>query len=505
MKNKNNFLLAIAFISGLSIMAMEISASRLLAPYFGTSIFVWTNIIGVVLVALSLGYYFGGKLADKKPQIGLLLRLIFGAGVLFLIIPLVIKPLSATVNLEVLSSQSSSAAIFLSSLIIAAVLFALPLFLLGMVSPFIIKLYLLGESDKIGEFAGRVSAISTIGSILGTFLPTLYFIPVLGTRITINIFALILILLGSLGFKRKKLNFLVLLVLPGIVYASGNTKINNYSNILFEDESAYQYISVREDLSGTRYLSVNEASGFQSVYNQKKVLTGYYYDYYNVLPYLINSTAPKKVLIIGLCGGTIANQLNYFFKENVEVDGVEIDSKVIDVAKEYFNLDPKTTKIYNSDGRMFLQNNTKKYDLIIVDAYSQELYIPWTLTTREFWGLVNDSLKSEGVMAININAVSPETRLLKSISNTVASVFPEVYLTKTNDNGINYVLTAANKSLDFNSLPSLVKSNLLKPIASDYQDVTKKVIFTKDSEILTDDKAPVEFMTDRMVLEYLKK
>ena len=504
-KKKDRFLLAVAFISGLAIMAMEISASRLLAPYFGTSIFVWTNIIGVVLVALSLGYYFGGKLADLIPRIDLLLKLIFVAGCLFLIIPIIIKPLSSAINLETLGFESSSVIIFVSSLILATVLFSLPLFLLGMSSPFIIKLYLFEKNDRVGELAGRITAVSTIGSILGTFLPALYFIPVLGTRATIYIFALILIVLGSLGFKKNKFNSLFLLVLFVVIYFFSRVQISNHPNTIYEDESAYQYISVRQDSAGTKYLLVNEGAGIQSIYNSQKVLTGFYYDYFNVLPYFINSVKPKEILIIGLCGGTIANQLSYFFPKEVEIDGVEIDPKIINVAKKYFAVNAAITKIYNSDGRMFLQNSSKKYDLIIIDAYAQELYIPWTLTTKEFWALVKDDLKSDGIMAINVNSVTPDSRLLKSISNTMASIFSNTYITPVNNSGINYILIAASRPLDFSSLAGLTTNKQLKDLALAYEEQTKKAAHDKNYMILTDDRAPVEFMTDRMALDYLRK
>jgi spermidine synthase len=503
MKKKQKFLLFIAFISGFAIMAMEISASRLLAPYFGTSIFVWTNIIGVVMVALSLGYYFGGKLADRTPDIKMLLKLIFSAGCLFLVVPWLIKPLSLAINLSALGFKSSSVIIFVSSLILAAVLFAFPLFLLGMVSPFIIKLYLSEKSDDVGASAGRVSAVSTIGSILGTFLPTLFFIPVLGTKTTIAIFASILIILGSLGFKKNKFSILGLVVLSIALYFSGFVRINNNSDTIFEDESAYQYLSVREDQAGTRYLSVNEGLGTQSVYNSQKVLTGFYYDYFNILPYL-NQKSPKKVLIIGLCGGTIANQLSYFFPGQVQIDGVEIDPKVIEAAKKYFGVEADPMTIYNADGRMFLQNNSKKYDLIIVDAYAQELYIPWTLTTKEFWSLVEKSLSADGVMAINVNSVTPDSRLLKSISNTIASVFPETYITPIEDGGINYILTASKQPLDFSALVVAVENPRLKDLAWSYEYSTRQIGYDQTAMVLTDDRAPVEFMTDSMALDFLK-
>lgn len=502
-KISSRFLLIIAFISGFSIMAMEISASRLLAPYFGTSLFVWTNIIGIVLAALSCGYYLGGKLADRVPQIKVLLRLIMAAGILFLIIPLVIKPLASYIDISSLASQSASVTIFFSSLIVTILLFSLPLLLLGMVSPFIIKLYSLSQVGRIGELAGNVFAVSTIGSILGTFLPTLYFIPVFGTRTTINIFAVILIFLGAFSFGKSKLRLPALMLLLLVIIFFGNTAIKASPNLIFEDESAYQYIQVIKDQAGTKYLIFNEGGGIQSIYNSEKILTGRYHDYFNILPYLINSNEVKKTLILGLAGGTIATQFNYFFKDDIEIEGVEIDKKVIAVAKKYFGLDDSIVKIYNQDGRIFLRNTAKKYDIIIIDAYQNELYIPWTLTTQEFWNLTKDKLRKNGIIAINVNSSSKESDLLNAISNTIASVFKYAYITEVNKDGFNYIITASENELDFTSFINLIRDKKLRNLGSMFISLTKSLKYEEELMVLTDNRAPIEFMTEAMVLDYI--
>lgn len=502
-KSQSLFLLLIAFISGLSIMAMEISASRLLAPYFGTSLFVWTNIIGIVLIALSLGYYIGGKLADKYPKLNILLKLILLAGILFLIIPWLIKPIILSVDTSTLATQSASIGIFIYSLIVTIVLFSLPIFLLGMVSPFVIKLYSLQANDHIGELSGNVFAVSTVGSILGTFLPTLYFIPVIGTRATIYIFAILLIFVGSFGIKNNKLRFGILGLLLIVAISSGNTTIVKYdSNLIFEDESAYQYIGVLEDYAGIRYLVLDDGVGIQSVYDSNRILTGMYYDYFNILPYFIDSSETKKTLIIGLAGGTIATQLNYFFEDEVELDGVEIDKKVISVAKKYFALNESTIKIHNQDGRMFLRQSDKKYDLIIVDAYQKELYIPWTLTTQEFWYLIKSRLNENGIIAINVNSTNRESNLLNTIANTITSVFDNTYITQIDRNSWNYIITASNSSLNFEALTNLISDIELQKLAVNFSNNTKSVKYNNKYIILTDNRAPIEFMTNIMGLEY---
>lgn len=503
-KTSNYFLLIIAFISGFSIMAMEISASRLLAPYFGTSLFVWTNIIGIVLIALSCGYYFGGKLADKRPELNILLKLILVAGIFFLIVPGLTKYLVKFTDISELMAQPASATIFVSSLFTTILLFSMPLFLLGMVSPFIIKLYTFSQESRIGELSGIVFAVSTVGSILGTFLPTLFFIPVLGTKTTIYIFAIVLVFVGCFGFRANKLRLAVLAFLPLTFFYSNQAISKDNSSLITEAESAYQYIRVIENNAGTRYLVFNEGGGVQSVYNNDNILTGSYYDYFNLLPYLIESNNKNETLVIGLAGGTVARQLNYFFKKDINITGVEIDQKVINISKEYFGIDDSFVKIYNQDGRIFLRNSINKYDIIIVDAYAQELYIPWTLTTQEFWNLVKNNLNKGGIVSINVNSTTNNSDLLNSITNTMASIFDFVYKIKTNKDTWNYIIIATDNSLNFQMLAGPTINNELQNLANQFINNVENVEYNKDGLVLTDDRAPIEFMTEAMVFDYLR-
>lgn len=510
------YLLIISFTCGLAIMALEVSSSRLLAPYFGASLFVWTNIIGVVMAALAAGYYFGGKLADKRPDLNNLLALIAIAGIIFLFIPWLIKPAASSISsIGAASITSASVGIFFGSLIITLALFFLPLMLLGMVSPYVIKLYP-SEPAEMGRTAGDIFAISTIGSILGTFLPTLWFIPVFGTKATIALFAVILIALAFFGLAVKKftLFFLVLSVISLISISSFSIKSS--AGVIFEDESAYQYFQITDGQDSNRYLVFNEGLGVQSVYNKEKILTdGMYYDYFNVLPYLtgqrkqpfdpFNEFRAKQALIIGLAGGTVSRQFNYF-SPDIKVDGVELDAKVIAAAKKYLELDNRNLTIYNQDGRIFLQYVNKKYDIVIVDAYSHEMYIPWTMTTAEFWQLIENKLSKDGLVAINVNATSDKSEILSVISNTMASVFNYVYVVGINGNEAgNYMIMAGNKNVDFTQLPNIVINSQLFDITRQVAANVKQVKFNPASMILTDDRAPVEMMTDKMIFQYFKE
>ncbi len=209
------FILLTAFLSGIAVTAMEISASRIVAPFVGSSSVVWTNVIGVVLAALALGYYLGGRLAEKTPNLHVLLTIILCTGFFFLAVPYFAYPVIRGL-LAVTPSRSPFAQIFLGSALITTALFGLPLVVLGMVSPFLIKLYASSPDSKVGIAAGSISALSTVGSIIGTFLPTLWLIPQYGTRRTILVFACLLIVLALSGLSSRSPKFacLGLLVLP---------------------------------------------------------------------------------------------------------------------------------------------------------------------------------------------------------------------------------------------------------------------------------------------------
>lgn len=485
-------------------MAMEISAARLLAPYFGTSVFIWTNIIGVVLIALSLGYFFGGKYADKHPNLKALLVPTLLAGLIFIIIPWLVKPLASFVTVSTMELSSASMTIFVASLIVASLLFAFPLFLLGMVSPFVIRLFE-AEKEDLGKIAGKIFALSTVGSIIGTFLPTLWLIPAIGTRTTMLIFSLMLVALSVFGLLKKKLYILILaplLLVPfNTIYA--NT-IKDSVGLLEEAESAYQYVQVIEIADGSRYFVYNEGGGLQSFYNPDYVLSRMYYDYYNLLIYLLDGSDRKEVAIIGLAGGTISRQFDHYFRGELHIDGVEIDDKVIELSKKYFELENPSLTIHNADGHMFLKYSDKSYDLIIVDAYSNQMYIPWNMTTQEFWETVRDSLAEGGIAAINVNAISKDSDLLQGITNSMASVFQNTYLTKVGHAGSwNYMISASDKEIDFESLDNIEIDETLKVYRDDIVENTEKYIFSHDKPLFTNDWAPVETMTDKMLMEYL--
>lgn len=486
---KNNaYAYVLAFFSGMCIMSVELSASRLMAPFFGTSTYVWTNIIGIIMIALSLGYLFGGKIADRRPYLDVLLWMILSACAFLFLVPFVTPSLVRWIMSAIDDINSSFLFLFIGSLIAIALLFSVPIFILGMTSPFLIRLT--ATADHIGKSSGHIFAISTIGSIIGTFLPVLVFIPLIGTAKTIIFFTLVLFLVTVAGFSRRK--YYLLFPLGIIFFFLTPPASRSNLNIVHSTESSYQYIEVLDDKC-CRYLAYNDGAGFQTVLRRDGVLSGYYFDYYSVLPLLLNESA-VNVLLIGLGGGTIADQLFYFYQGDMQVDAVEVDPKVIDISKRYFFLDPRT-HVYNQDGRIFLRKTAKKYDIIITDAYIQQIYIPFHLVTREFFQEVKARLERRGIMAMNVNASGQNSRLLKALINTLSLVFANVYEIKEPAGDYNYIIIASDSEIDFRRLERGFGTGL-QTLARYCLLNNKKVGSDPMFLAFTDDKAPIEYMVD---------
>ncbi|MGE5298351.1 MAG: spermidine synthase [Acidobacteriaceae bacterium] len=497
-------LIAASLAIGFCSVGMEIVSSRMLAPFYGTSIFVWSNIIAVILLSLSAGYWLGGLAADKRPDAGLLTHLSLAAGLIFLLAPKVSPFLIQGINKVVYNTHPGNPTFFISSFVSALILFGLPTVFLGMASPILVKAYNL-RNNRIGRSTGLIFAISTFGSIAGTFVPTFWLLPMLGTAKTTYVLAGILILIGLFGLTTKAFRQIILIaaaiglvaVIPDPQASAGSRKI------IYEGESEYHHIEVAEDKTGNRYLLFNEGLSLESVYERNKVLTGGIYDYFNVLPYALadDSKEPKKVLVIGLAGATIPRQMNYFFGDKLQIDAVEIDPKVVDIAREYFDLDQVKANVIVADGRNFLEQPGKKYDLIIVDVFLNEMYIPWTFSTDEFWKLVSSRMNENGIVAMNVHSVSPDSLLVTSMTNTLAHVFGKAYKTSYKPPLIYSYMLIGGKDPQFNKMS--VKPEL-ESLRRDLANNLTEVEYSKDRPLLTDDWAPVEKMLDGSI-EYYRK
>ncbi len=484
-------------VTGGAIMMLEFAASRMLAPWFGTSTFVWGNIIGVVLIALSLGYYFGGRLADKQPQSFRLANIVLVAGIFSSCIPLLAALFLNTVNLALAPANSAVVYAMVGSFVMVVVLFAIPIFLLGMVSPYAIRLATTSIEDA-GKVAGGIYAWSTVGSIFGTFGSAFFLVPYIGSRETILLSALLLII-AAVALRRKPMWLYAVVLVPIALYLVLSTQpVKADENIIEQRESVYQYLQVI-DLGDKLGLVVNEGLGTQSYYMKEGILTGAYFDYAAITPVVADLPDDASMLALGVAGGTITRQLNHYFP-NMKKTGVEIDGEIVELANKYFDLEEQNMKMVVADGRTYLRNSKDTYDFIMMDTFSHDLYIPWHLTTQEYFTEVNDHLTDGGILVINIGSVSGETKLLQAITTTVQSVFPEVAIMRVPGH-FNYVLMASQQPLQFDKLTDITdeRADIAATMYVNYYYPEPT-----DIPVLTDNRAPIELYSEAMVVEYLQ-
>src|SRR5437762_7153030 len=365
-------LILLVFVSGACSLAVELSASRLLAPYFGTSLFVWANLIGLILLYLTIGYYLGGRIADRYPRPEVLYTLTITAAFLISLIPFLSKPI---LQWSQSSFASYSVGVFYGSLISVILLFAMPMILLGCVSPFAIRLRI-ERLGKSGRTAGQLYAISTAGSILGTFLPVLFLIPTIGTYRTFFTFAVALLLVSIVGLastrfdssttRGRRINsslLPILLLIPmalSVLTIQGPIKAAFGSNgggvLITESESVYNYIQVVKVGYETQ-LILNEGVGIHSIYNPNSILTRGPWDYFMIAPYFNNPPFPqnqvRKVAIIGLGGGTAVREFTTAYGP-IPIDGVEIDNTIVNMGRQYFHMNEPNMHVVLQVARYFL-------------------------------------------------------------------------------------------------------------------------------------------------------
>ncbi|MGZ3611311.1 MAG: spermidine synthase [Ktedonobacteraceae bacterium] len=512
-------LILLVFIAGACSLAVELSASRLLAPYFGTSLFVWANLIGLILLYLTIGYYLGGRLADRYPRPEVLYTLTIIAAFLISLIPFLSKPI---LQWSQSSFASYSVGVFYGSLLSVILLFAVPMILLGCVSPFAIRLRI-ERLGKSGRTAGQLYAISTAGSILGTFLPVLYLIPTIGTYRTFFTIAVALLLVSIVGLastrfdvpgsRRRRINsslLPVLLLIPmvlSVLTIQGPIKAADGSNgagvLITERESVYNYIQVVKVGDETQ-LILNEGVGIHSIYNPNSILTGGPWDYFMIAPYFNNlpftQNQVRKVAIIGLGGGTAVREFSAAYGP-IPIDGVEIDNTIVNMGREYFHMNEPNLHVVLQDGRYFLQTSSQKFDVVAIDAYQQP-YVPFQLTTKEFFQEVRNHLSPTGVTVINAGRTNSDFRLVNALAQTMHSVFPNVYIIDT-ARFTNSMVIGTNSPTSLNNF-MINTGNLTNPLL---QNVARESILYGNireehsrTVYFTDDRAPVEQLIDQIIL-----
>jgi spermidine synthase len=487
----------LVFVVGTGSLGAEIAAVRLLAPYFGASTIVWANTIGIVLVALSVGYWLGGRLADRHPHMrGLCLLALAAAGLLALV-PFAADPL---LDLGVEALDSISAGAFIGSLLGVLVLVAVPVMLLGAVSPYAIRLAV-STVEEAGTVAGRLYALSTAGSLAGTLLSALLLIPLVGTRRTFLVFALAIALMAVWGLRPVRRYALAPAAIAALIALPvGTLKASDTDGgrVIHEAETEYQYARVVEYPDGHRTLELNEGQAQHSIYDPDTVLTGDVWDAHLVLGFAGFDEPPRRVAILGNAAGTTSRAFEEFFPET-RIDGVEIDGELSEIGREYFDMNNPRLHLYHEDARPFLRRIDAEYDQISVDAYRQP-YIPFYLTTEEFFETVKDRLRPGGVLVVNVGHPEGQDDLEKVLTATMGEVFPNVMRDPMEDT--NTLLVASEAPLSADNLRDAARGARDGLRGTMLAAASRLQPGLTGGEVYTDDKAPVEWLIDKSIVDY---
>lgn len=505
LKNKA-FLYLTEFFAGMSVMAVELGASRLLAPYFSSSQIVWTIIIGTIMIAMALGNLYGGRSADKNPNPDKLYGRILAAAVWIAAIPVVGKYIILGISALLIFTVNTNFLIW-AAFAACMVIFVFPLFLLGTVTPSLAK-YSVDSLEDSGKVVGTLGAFNTIGSIIGTFVPTFLSIPAVGTSITFLIFAGILFALSLAYFisakkgRAKSVAAGILFLGCCLLGKSGSFAFWE-TGLAYEGESIYNYLQVKES-DRSVILSTNVLFGVQSILMKDQGLTGMYYDYAMAAPLMTGQKDPADctLLILGMGTGTYARQCRSFYG-SMEMEGVEIDDRITDLAREYFEL-PEDAEVVTYDGRAYLNAIDGQYDVIMVDAY-QDITIPFQMSSVEFFSLVKGHLSENGVMVVNMNMRgSSEGSINQYLADTIGSVFGEVYTVDVPGTTNRELFASDNLRMLENF--DAHRANLTDAGLSEMMETVcgNLTAYEAGGYIMTDDKAPVELLGMRVIDELIR-
>ena len=505
------YLYVAVFFSGLASLAVEFAASRLLGNYFGTSNLVWASIIGLILVYLTAGYFIGGAWADRSPKYETLYEILCWGSLAIGLIPIIARPI---LRIAADAFDQLQLGVLFGSFSAVMVLMIIPITLIGTASPFAIRLAIT-DTASAGKVSGRIYAISTLGSFIGTFLPVLVLIPTIGTYRTFLVISGLLMVVALVGIylvggiKRLWWHLWMPLVIIVLFIFGVNGFNKTTDGLVYETESAYNYIQVIE-INGYTMLRLNEGQGIHSIYKAGVYNYAGTWDQVLAAPFFNPSPVAledvQQIAIVGLAAGTTAREAAAAFPA-VQIDGIEIDPVIVEVGREYFDMNPPNLNVIIQDGRWALENSVKQYDIISIDAYRPP-YIPYSLTTREFFQIVYDHLDEDGVMVINVGRAPGDDRLLESLYSTIATIFPTLYVTNV-EGSYNSMLFATKQATDIISFrdnyvylrndPATPRF-VLEIMAQTYDGLQPA---PAAGMVFTDDLAPVEQITNSMVLNFL--
>lgn len=473
-------------------MVLELIGSRILAPYLGTSISVWASLIGVILGAMSAGYYFGGKLADKNPNLKTFSTLIFYAGISVFFI-LIFK--NQILDISFLGGVK------IGSIFASVALFALPALLLGAVSPYAVRLSI-KKVENSGSTVGNLYAVSTFGSIFGTFLAGFYLIPTFGSTKILYGLAIVLFLISLFCFSTKKNKIGILAISIFLIFFSIKAEAMGQRGLLIDEDSAYTHIQVYDTLTkDNRAVRIMALENFldSGMYLDSDELVFEYSKYYH-----LDEVFGGEIKKAAIFGGAAYSVPKDFLQRNSagSIDVVEIDPRTTEIAKQYFRLqDSDRMNVFHEDARIFLNRTSREprvgdYDAIYNDSFSSACALPFQLTSQEAIEEVYDILDEDGVYIINLHSsVTGEGSIFfRSEYKTLRTVFDNVYVFTTksdiaDDQPQNIMILASKESRDIDKLEEEYADNQeIKALLDNYLD---QDVFTDDVKILTDDFAPV--------------
>jgi len=505
------YLYLTVFISGLTTLAIEMTAERLLGSVFGTSNLVWASIIGLILIYLTAGYFLGGYLADRFPTFRVFYQILIWAAILVTISTVIARPV---LRLASQAFDQLQLGPLFGSFAVVLLLFAVPITLMGTASPFAIRLAV-QDTRTVGSISGRIYAISTLGSFIGTFLPVLVLIPPIGTYRTLIVLSAILLVTAMVGLVRSSgwratlpyawapllLIFLFWRGLPGADRTA--------RGMIYETESSYNYIQVLEQ-DGFRLLRLNEGQGVHSIYHPEQLVYQGPWEqvlaapFFNPAPY--DPANVQRMAIVGLAAGTTARQATEVFGP-IQIDGYEIDPKIVEAARVYFDMNMDNLNVYVEDGRWGLAHSPHQYNVISIDAYRPP-YIPWHMTTQEFFQIVHDRLTEDGVMVINVGRSRDDRRLINTLASTIRTVFPTIHVVDIPGtfNTMIYATVQPTQADNIsNNLVELYHAGKTHPLLLYAIQVAASNLQPEPGidQVFTDDHAPVEWITNTMVLRFL--